>query len=92
MLGDAWRVSGIDWKEGEPSLNSPKQIGYPKNTLEHALTFLKGMVNEHVFMNLLPLSKKNQSSLILRSDKIMSVSEMSMWHTKWNNQCSWIIA
>ena len=51
VLGDAAGVSDTNYKE-ESSLSSPKQIIHFINTLEHALTILKGMVNDHVFMNL----------------------------------------
>ena len=40
------------WKEEEDVfLSSPNQIVHSTNTLEHALVFLKRMVNEHVFNN-----------------------------------------
>ena len=61
-------------KKKEPHLSSPKQIMHSTNTLEHAqdVFFYKGMVNEHVFMNLVSLRKKVQPSLILRFGKVVS--------------------
>ena len=41
-------------EEEEESSRSPKPIVDSTNTLEHTLGFLKGMVNEHVLMNLIP--------------------------------------
>lgn len=61
MLGDASGVSGADWREEEEkeeSSNSPKQIMQFTNTSEHTLIFLVDMLNEHVYMKLVSLSKK----------------------------------
>jgi hypothetical protein len=55
VLGVALRVSGANWEEEEEeeaSSCSSNQIPHSINTLEHALIFLKCMVNEYVFMNL----------------------------------------
>jgi hypothetical protein len=49
-------VTPAEEEEEEASLSSPKQIIHRTNTLEHALIFLKYMVNEHVFINLVALS------------------------------------
>ena len=53
-------MNGVDWKdddEEEVSLSSPKQIMHSANILKHALIFLKGMLNEHVFMISVSLGK-----------------------------------
>ena len=57
----------------EASLSSPKQITHTTNTLDHALIFLKCMVNEHVFMNLISLGQKFQPSQILKFGKLVGV-------------------
>ena len=57
-------------------------------TLEHALMFLTCMVNEHVFMNLVSLSKKFQPSLILRFGESMHISGITTTRIKWVNQCT----
>ena len=54
VLRDASRVSGVDWKE-EASSSSPEQIMHSTNALEPTLIFLKCMLNEHVFMNLVKI-------------------------------------
>ena len=53
-------------KEEEVASSSPpKQSMHSTNTLEHALILLKGMINEHVFMNLVSLAKMFQPSLTI---------------------------
>lgn len=58
MLGNASCSSGTDQQEEEASSSSPQKIMDCTNTFKYALIFLKVMVNEHVFMNLMSLSKK----------------------------------
>ena len=74
----------------ESSSSSPKQIMHSINTLEHALIFLfKGMINEHVFTNLMSITRQIfQPSIILRFDKIMRVLGISATHNKWDKQCN----
>ena len=43
----------------EASLSSPKQIVHFTNTLEHAMMSLESIVNEHIFMNLVPLDQNS---------------------------------
>ena len=43
------------------------------------------MIFEHVFMNLMSLSKKIQPSLILRLEKTVCVSGISTTHNNWDN-------
>ena len=54
-------VSGTNQKEEEEeaSSSSPKQIMHSTNILEHTLISLKCLVNEHAFINLVPLNKKS---------------------------------
>ena len=67
-------MSDANWKEEEEaSASSPIQILHSTNTLESALIFLKCMVNEHVFMNIVLLKKKIMPSLLLRFGKKMYV-------------------
>ena len=40
----------------ETSLSTPNKIVHSTNTLEHTLIFLKGVISEHVFMNLISLN------------------------------------
>ena len=56
VLGDASGMSGVSCKE-EASLSLPRQSMHSTNTLEHALIFLKGTVNEDLFMNLVSFSE-----------------------------------
>jgi hypothetical protein len=56
-------------------------ISLYKHLRASTLIFLKCMVNEHVSMNLVSLSKKLQPSLVLRLDKIMRVVGISITHT-----------
>jgi hypothetical protein len=80
------------WKEEEDvSLSSPKQIVHSTNTFEHALVFLKYMVNEHVFMNWV---------LLVKITKLMSMCTCwwdyckktcllfckSLWHIVWRSK------
>jgi hypothetical protein len=46
-------------EEEEASLNSPKQVMHPTNALKHALVFLKGVISEHVSMNLASLGRNS---------------------------------
>ncbi len=53
MVANASGVIGDDWEEEEEEeeevfSSSSKQVMHFTNTLEHALIFVKGMVNEHV--------------------------------------------
>lgn len=47
VLGDALAVMGIDWigEKEEASSRSQKQFMHSPNTLDHALIFLKCVVN-----------------------------------------------
>jgi hypothetical protein len=61
VLGDGSRVSDIGRKQNktkhkEASLSLPKDIMHSTYTLEHALIFLKCMISEHIFVNLVPLN------------------------------------
>jgi hypothetical protein len=53
----------VEEKEETTSLSSPEQIMHSTNTLEHILIFLKGTINEPVFMNLVSLTKIFQPPL-----------------------------
>ena len=62
MLGNASKVSDADWKEKEEEEEegcerSSKQSMHFANILEHGLIFLKCMVSEHVFMDLVSLDE-----------------------------------
>jgi hypothetical protein len=69
LLGDALEVSVTDSKKEEeeeeeeaPSISSKKIMCFI-NTLEHVLIFLKCMIIEHAFMNLVTPGKNNSLGL-----------------------------
>lgn len=57
VLGDAWGVSGDDWKrtKKKPVRDHRNKIMHSTNVLEHALIILKCVVHDHRFINLVSL-------------------------------------